>query len=203
MTVAELNAARGAAAMKPTLTARAGLSADESGNDSQSLSLNFNQTLYAGGQLSALYRKALAQRDASRAALLQTTVGVGQDVGNAWARLTVANASIEASDRQIRAARTAYEGVREEAKLGARTTLDVLNAEQELLDAQASRLTAEATRYVAVYSLLASMGLLTVEHLKLGIPTYDATAYYNAVKSAPATSSQGKRLDRVLRAIGN
>jgi outer membrane protein len=45
--------------------------------------------------------------------------------------------------------------------------------------------------------------LMTVDHLKLGIPTYDPEAYYNAVKDAPATSSQGKRLDRVLKAIGN
>ena len=48
------------------------------------------------------------------------------------------------------------------------------------------------------------MGLLTVEHLNLGIPTYDAAAYYNAVKSAPIgkVSPQGTKLDRVLRGIG-
>ena len=47
------------------------------------------------------------------------------------------------------------------------------------------------------------MGLLTVDHLNLGIATYDPEAYYNAVKDAPATSSQGKRLDRILEKIGN
>jgi outer membrane protein len=48
------------------------------------------------------------------------------------------------------------------------------------------------------------MGLLTVEHLNLGIPTYDPAAYYNAVKNAPigAVSPQGDQLDRMLRAIG-
>jgi outer membrane protein len=50
--------------------------------------------------------------------------------------------------------------------------------------------------------LLAAMGLLTVEHLRLGIPTYDVSGYYNAVKDAPATSDRGKRLDRVLEKIG-
>ena len=46
------------------------------------------------------------------------------------------------------------------------------------------------------------MGLLTAEHLNLGIPTYDPAAYYNAVRNAPVTSVQGESLDRVLRAIG-
>ena len=92
--------------------------------------------------------------------------------------------------------------MREEAKLGARTTLDVLDAEQELLDAQASRLEAVAQRYVGVYSLLQAMGLLTVDHLKLGIPTYDPAAYYNAVKDAPVHTVQGKKLDRILKSIG-
>ena len=75
-------------------------------------------------------------------------------------------------------------------------------AEQDLLDAQAARIDADATLQVAYYSLLQAMGLLTVENLKLGIPTYDPAAYYNAVKDAPYTSTQGKSLDRVLRAIG-
>jgi outer membrane protein len=86
--------------------------------------------------------------------------------------------------------------------LGARTTLEVLDAEQELLIARNDLVSVEAARYISVYSLLAQMGLMTVDHLKLGIPTYDPEAYYNAVKKGPATSTQGKRLDRVLKAIG-
>ncbi len=78
----------------------------------------------------------------------------------------------------------------------------MLNAEQSLLDARSSRITAIANLEVANYSLLASMGLLTVEHLNLGIPVYDPAAYYNAVKNAPPTSVRGKSLDRVLKAIG-
>jgi outer membrane protein len=57
-------------------------------------------------------------------------------------------------------------------------------------------------RYTGTYTLLSRMGLLTVEHLKLGIPTHDPEAYYRAVRNAPATSSQGKRLDRVMQSIG-
>ena len=100
--------------------------------------------------------------------------------------------NIETTQQEIDAAQIAFEGVKEEATLGARTTLDVLNAEQDLLDARASQLSAEATRYVGVYQLLASMGLLTVEHLKLGIPTYDPAAYYNAVRNAPDLQPAGQ-----------
>jgi outer membrane protein len=47
------------------------------------------------------------------------------------------------------------------------------------------------------------MGLLTADHLQLGIPTYDPEAYYDAVKKAPATSARGKKLDKILEKIGN
>ena len=71
------------------------------------------------------------------------------------------------------------------------------------MTARASRLEAEANRYIGIYSLLASMGLLTADHLKLGVPTYDPEAYYNAVKDAPPMSAQGKALDRIMKSIGN
>jgi len=202
VTVADLTVERAAAAMKPTLTAQAVLGMQQGGLESESVTLSLNQTLYAGGSLSALYRQALAGRDATRAGLHQTAVTVAQNVGNAWSNLLVSSASIMATELQIAAAQTAYDGMREEAKVGSRTTLDVLDAEQELLNARAAKLSAEATHYAGVYLMLQAMGLLTVEHLGLGIPTYDVTAYYNAVKSAPATSSQGRKLDRVLQAIG-
>lgn len=202
VTVAHLNMQRARAAMRPSLGASASIGLNDQGDDTQSFGLQLDQTLYAGGQLSALFRQALASRDQSRATLLQTTLDIGQQVGEAWANVTVAEASIEATERAVQANQTAFEGVRDEAALGARTSLDVLDAEQDLLSARTDRISAEATRYIGVYSLLSAMGLLTVDHLRLGIPTYDPAAYYNAVRNAPATSAQGKRLDRVLKSIG-
>ena len=204
VTIADRQVDLAAAAMTPTL----GLGATISGTTardttSAEIGLTLRQTLYAGGKLSALYRKALAGKEAARSGLKQSVVLIEQNIGNAWANLSVFAASIEATDRQIRAAQSAYDGVSEEASLGARTTLDVLDAEQELLDARASRLEAEAGRYVAVYRVLAAMGLLTVDHLKLGIPTYDPDAYFDAVKRAPAHTVQSKKLDRILERIGN
>lgn len=202
VTAAELNVARAAAARQGRVTGSAQLSIDDNRRDRSSLSLSYARPLYTGGQLSALERQAMARRDATRAGLQRGTVDVIQEVGRAWAQLAVAVASLEASDRQIAAARTAFEGVQQEAALGARTTLDVLNAEQELLDARAARIDAETGRTIAVYALLASMGLLTVEHLNLGIPVYDPEAYFNAVRNAPSTRSvQGEQLDRVLRRL--
>ena len=203
VTAAELNLARAAAARQGRIRTGAQAGINDRGQESLSLSLSYERPLYTGGQLSSLERQAAASRDAQRAALHQTAVEVVQEVERAWSDLAVSAARIEASERQIAAAQTAYDGVRQEAELGARTTLDVLNAEQELLDARSARVGAEAGRTVAVYRLLAAMGLLTVEHLNLGIPTYDPDAYFNAVRNAPLNRSvQGDRLDRVLRSIG-
>ena len=116
--------------------------------------------------------------------------------------LDVARASGEAIDRQIQAASVAFRGVREEASLGARTTLDVLNAEQELLDARVSRISASIDEQIASYTVLASMGKLTAISLNLGVKTYDPTEYYNLVETAPtARSKQGAALDRVLKGL--
>jgi outer membrane protein len=204
---ADLRVDLAAAQMQPTLAGRATINENFDGFDdsldNQSLSLTFNQKLYAGGQLSALYRQSLASQEAARAGLHQIGVVLSENVGRAWTTLAIATASIEAGDQQIIAAQAAFDGVKEEADLGSRTTLDVLDAEQTLLDAKATRLQAEADRYVGVYSLLSTMGLLTAEHLNLGIPTYDPEAYYNAVKTAPAHSVQSEKLDRILKSIGN
>jgi len=72
------------------------------------------------------------------------------------------------------------------------------------LNARAAQITAETDRILAQYTLLGTMGLLTVEHLGLGIVTYDPAAYYNAVRDAPTrfVSPQGDKLDRVMKSLG-
>lgn len=203
VTVTELNAARARAAMRGRVAASADLLADEElQNETTRLSLTFTQPIYRGGQLSALYRQALARSAAAKAALLQDVRRIEQEVGNAWSDLRVALARIDSDRLQIEAARIAFEGAREEARLGARTTLDVLDLEQDLLTARGNLIASENARNIAAYAVLSSMGLLTVDHLNLGIPTFDPTVYYNAVRNAPATSAQGARLDRVLRSLG-
>ena len=200
-----VNASR--SAMKPRVTANAqyGLSEQlnsSTGNATGSVGLAVGQTIYQGGALSSTVRRNMAQRDAQRANLHVVSENIQQSVGNAYADFTSARAQLEASDRQIRAAQVAFRGVREEATLGARTTLDVLDAEQALLDAQSIQVSARSALYIAAYSVLAATGRLTAAELKLPVQIYDPAAYYNLVKDGPVPRSrQGQKLDRVLRAL--
>ncbi|MBF9036538.1 TolC family outer membrane protein [Rhodobacterales bacterium HKCCE2091] len=191
----------------PTVSVQAQAGRSYGGNNpgyGTTFSLNLSQPIYRGGQLFSLERVAIATLSASQAELNQQVRTVIQAVGNAYAQLRIANAQIQASDQQIRAAQLALDGVREEASLGARTTLDVLDAQQDLLDAQISRITAQADLYIAGYTALSAMGLLTVDNLDLPVPEYDPAAYSNAYSNAPArvTSEQGARLDAVLDRLG-
>ena len=170
---------------------------------SASVSLTMTQPIYQGGGLAAQYRRALATRDAAKSSLLTVQQDVIQGVANAFTRLEVARASLISSAEQVRAARVAFEGVREEATLGARTTLDVLSAEQDLLDALTNQISARSEEGVASYQLLQAQGLLTAERLGLAVQIYDPTLYYNLVKTAPSrVSKRSKDLDRVLKALG-
>ena len=188
---------------RPRFEADAGVSnVDLDGPLTRSLSLTVSGPVYSGGAIASASRSAMAQRDAKRAGLHLVGLEVEQAVRNAFVVLEVARATGEATDRQIEAASVAFRGVREEASLGARTTLDVLNAEQELLDARVSRISTRIDEQVASYSLLAAMGKLTATELDLGVKTYDPAEYYNLVKSAPrAKSKQGAALDRVLQGL--
>ena len=208
VTVSELNMQAAAAAKRPTLnlTGRLGTTndlADSEFTRSGSVGLELRGPIYEGGRLTSRERQARAQRDQRLAQLHLAGLQVKQDVGNAFANLGAAQARREANREAVRAARVAFEGTREEVKLGARTTLDVLDAEQDLLDAEASLISANADVVIAAYAVLASMGDLTVRDLNLGVRTYDPAAYYDLVKTAPVPlSPQGKKLDRVLRALG-
>jgi outer membrane protein len=204
----DLNVRRAEAAMGPTarLTGEVGFNNTYNSTnyrDNASIALSLSQRLYQGGALSAALRRSMAVSDSVRASLLTVQENVAQNAATAYVGLKVAVASMRSTQKQVEAAQVAFDGTREEAKLGARTTLDVLIAEQELLDAQAQRIGAQTDRYIAAYALLATQGLLTAERLKLDVQIYDAAAYYNRVKNAPSRySRQGSDLDRVLRAIG-
>ncbi len=200
---AEIGIARAEAATRPAVSLSGQLRVDQDFNESAGLALTAEGPIYQGGRLASQIRQFMARRDAARAALLQTARTVEQNVGNAWSFLDVARAGRQAFEAQVRAAQAAFEGVREEATLGARTTLDVLDAEQELLDARANLISSEVDEVVASYTLLSAMGLMTAQDLGLEVQVYDPTAYYDLVDDAPAAlSEQGRALDRVLEAIG-
>jgi outer membrane protein len=208
VSAAELGILAAEGAMKPTIKLKGnyGLSQTFNSNvysNGGSIGVEASGPIYQGGRLTSVVRKTMAQRDAARAGLHQTRHALALNVGNAWAQLQVARASRQASERQVRASTVAFRGVREEATLGARTTLDVLDAEQELLDAKANLISATIDEHSAAYQLLSAMGWLTAERMKLRVPQYDPAAYYNMVKDAPPLySKQGQKLDKVLRKLG-
>lgn len=202
VTVAELNVARAEAAMGSTVTLTGRIGIDDDFDTTETAQIELSQPIYQGGRLSSLVRQAQARRDASLTNVHVASNDVRQSVENAFADLSIARAQIESAERQVRAAQTAFNGVREEAKLGARTTLDVLDAEQELLNARTQRISALIDERRASYGVLVSMGVLTADYLKLGIQTYDPAGYYELVKDSPARKSkQGQQLDRILKGL--
>jgi outer membrane protein len=159
--------------------------------------INATVPLYSGGRNDSLVRQAQAILDQRRFELQDTGRSVTQAVGAAWTQVDVARASIVARRQQVEAARIAADGVAEEARLGARSTLDVLDADQERLQAEAEVVRALADEYVAVYDLMRSMGLLTVEHLNLGIPTYDPDVNFLRVQGGRPGGYDTSAVDRI------
>lgn len=164
-------------------------------------SMRYAVPIYTGGRLTSQERQSVARAQAQRAGLHQTVAVVEQAVAANWAQLQVARARLAAGDLQIEAAQSAYDAVSAEVELGSRTTLDLLNAEQELLDARSARIQSSTSVQTAVYALLNSMGQMTVTALGLGIPTYDVEAYSSGLRRAPGgptPSEQTLRLNRIL-----
>ncbi|MEM0948562.1 MAG: TolC family outer membrane protein [Pseudomonadota bacterium] len=203
VTAAEIGIEVARAGLRPELRATASVGIDDDGEDTSSIGLSLSGPIYRGGALVSAIRQSQARRDSSRGELYTVGQQIELDVTSTWADLAVAGARVQASEQEVRAAALALEGAQEELEVGSRTTLDVLDLEQDLLDARTDQVSNQIDRVLSVYTVLSSMGLLTVDYLQLGIPTYDPAAYYNAVKNAPTVyvSPQGERLDRVLRRL--
>lgn len=210
VSAAELSILQAEAAMKPRTSLSANTALRNNVMDdnrgttfSQDIGVTIGGPIYQGGALSSVLRQAMAQRDAQRGQLHVVSDGVSQALGNAYATYEVTGLSINASRQQVEASRSAFNGIREEARLGSRTTIDVLDAEQNLLNARVALVSAQIDRVIASYNVLAAMGVLTAEDMKLPVQIYDPAAYYRLVERAPAVrSQQGQALDRVLRSIG-
>lgn len=145
--------------------------------------VNVTLPLYSGGADYAEVRAAQAAVEGRAADITVARRDAIQAVGVAWSNLEVARANIQAGIVEVQAAELAFEGVREEAKVGARTTLDVLDTEQDLLDARGDLVAARRDEYVAAFELLAAMGLLTADHLGLEVESDRvAASYYARVK---------------------
>jgi outer membrane protein len=149
-----------------------------------SVAAQLSAPVYQGGTEYALIRQSKETLAQQRLVLDQTRDQVRATVVQNWGQLQAAKAQITSAQAQVTASETALNGVREEARVGQRTTLDVLNAQQALVNARVAIVTAQHDRVVASYALLAAVGRLSPSVLGLGTTVYDPSVHYHQVRDA-------------------
>jgi outer membrane protein len=140
--------------------------------------------IYQGGREYSAIRQdkeAVGQR---RLNVDQVRDQVRADVTQYWGQIDAAKAQTAAAQRQVKASEVALDGVREEARVGQRTTLDVLNAQQALVNARINLITAQHDRVVLSYSLMSAVGRLSAVVLRLPVDVYDPTVHYQQVRDS-------------------
>jgi outer membrane protein len=149
----------------------------------EQITANLSVPLYQGGAEHAAVRQARQDAVRLRQVVDDQRRTAMQQATQAWETLASARAQVDSVRSQIRAAEIALDGVQREAVVGSRTTLDVLNAEQELLNARVSLVQALSNVVTASYGLAGSVGRLTARDLALPVAQYDMDAYYNTVRN--------------------
>jgi outer membrane protein len=140
--------------------------------------------LYQGGTEYATVRQSKETLSQKRLDLDTTRDQARATVVQSWGQLEAARAQIQATQAQVTASEIALNGVREEARVGQRTTLDVLNAQQALVNARVALVTAQRDRVVASYTLLSAVGRLSALTLRLKVPNYDPRVHYYQVRDS-------------------
>jgi outer membrane protein len=140
--------------------------------------------VYQGGAEYSLIRQSKETLAQQRLVLEQTRDQARANVVQAWGQLDAGKASVQSAQAQVTASEIALNGVREEAKAGQRTTLDVLNAQQALVNARVALVTAQHDRVVASYSVLNAVGRLSPIVLNLPTETYDPSIHYHQVRDS-------------------
>lgn len=138
--------------------------------------------IYEGGEVYARTRQAKEQLGQARLQADLQRDAVRALVVSSWGQLDTAKAQIISGQAAVTAAEIALNGVREEAKVGQRTTLDVLNAQQALLNTRVLLVTAQRDRVVASYAVMAAIGRLSPENLRLKVATYNPNVHFEQVK---------------------
>jgi outer membrane protein len=146
--------------------------------------LNLSVPIYQGGAEYSAIRLDKENVGQQRLNVDQVRDQTRANVVQAWGQLQAAKAQIEAAIRQNDAAERALTGVRNEAQAGQRTTLDVLNAEQALVNARVALIVAQHDRVVASYNLLSAVGRLSARDLSLPVAIYDPAVHYHQVRDA-------------------
>jgi outer membrane protein len=146
--------------------------------------LSLSVPLYQGGAEYSAIRLDKESVDQQRLNVDQVRDQTRANVIQAWGQLQAAKAQVEAATRENDAAARALTGVRNEALAGQRTTQDVLNAEQALVNARLSLIVAQHDRVVVSYSLLSAVGRLSAQVLHLPVSIYDPAVHYHQVRDS-------------------
>ena len=153
-------------------------------NFTASVGGQLSMPLYQGGAEYSQIRQAKETLGQRRFDLDLARDQIRVTVNQAWAQLDASKSTIIATQAQVKSAESALNGVREEARLGQRTTLDVLNAQQELVNARVSMVGAQRDRVVNSYGLLAAVGRLSPGVLGLAVASYEPQIHYHQVRDA-------------------
>jgi outer membrane protein len=140
--------------------------------------------VYQGGAEYSLIRQSKETLAQQRLNLETTRDATRANTVTAWGQLVAGKAQVASAQSQVTASEIALNGVREEAKAGQRTTLDVLNAQQTLVNARVALVTAQHDRVVASYAVLSAIGRLSPQVLKLQTTTYDPSVHYQQVRDS-------------------
>ena len=138
--------------------------------------------LFTGGLTSSRVRQSIERNNVDRINIEGQRRSVLQTITQFWNQLTAARANIGSTAEQVRAARIAAEGTKQEQQVGLRTTLDVLNAEQELRNAELAQVSATRDEYVAAATVLATIGRLEGKNLIPAVRPYDSKANFRKVR---------------------
>ncbi|MCP5365969.1 MAG: TolC family outer membrane protein [Hyphomicrobiales bacterium] len=157
-------------------------SSDTSRSDNYVAKLSLNVPLYQAGAVYSRLRQARQTAAETRQSGHQARRDATEAATRAWEALQTAKAQTQSFNAQIEAAKIALDGVQREATVGSRTVLDVLDAEQELLDAQVSLVRSQRDETVAQFELRSAIGLLTAQHMNLPVDLYDFDAHYQEVR---------------------
>ncbi len=151
--------------------------------DTVDLLLAVTVPIYQQGLTDARVREAKQTQGQRRTQIDVSQRQVVDDANRAWQQLTTARAQIQSFEAQIRANEIALDGVSQEARVGSRTVLDVLNAEQELLNSRVSLVQSQRDQVLAAFQLLSATGRLTARDLALKVDLYDPTAYSESTRN--------------------
>jgi outer membrane protein len=140
--------------------------------------------IYQGGAEYSLIRQSKETLEQQRLNLEQVRDQARADLVTAWGQLLAGKAQVISSDAQVAASEVALLGTRNEATVGQRTVLDVLNAQQAVVNARVALVTAQHDRVVASYAVLSTIGRLSPQVLRLAAPVYDPSVHYHQVRDS-------------------